>query len=61
MNWRALMPVIINVVAHVLDEFGNQVCIYGLMLAPLNSNASRPVVPRIGTDAGESFTLQAED
>jgi hypothetical protein len=38
---------IVDVVAHVLDEFRNEMCSYGLVLAALDGDASRTIVPRV--------------
>ena len=52
---------VIDVVAHVLDEFRNEVCSDRCVLAALDSNATRTIVPRVGTDPRKRFPLQTED
>ncbi len=36
MNRRASFPIVVHVVAHILDQFGNEVSAYRLMLTALN-------------------------
>src|SRR5258708_1011174 len=61
MNRSTLLPMIVDIVAHVLDQFGNQVRADWLMSASLDSDTARTIVPRIGADSRESLTLQPED
>jgi hypothetical protein len=48
---------IVNVVAHVLHEFGGQMCAYRLVLASLDGDASRTIVAGIGANARQGFSL----
>jgi len=42
-----LLPMIIDVVAHILNEFRNEVSTDGLMLAAFNGNTTWTIVPRV--------------
>jgi hypothetical protein len=53
--------VIIDIVAHVLHEFGDQMCAYRLVLASLDGNAARTIVAGVRADARQGFSLQAEN
>ena len=52
---------IVDVVAHVLDEFRDQMSTDRLMLTSLDGDSSRAIVACVGTDSRESFALQTEN
>jgi len=47
MNRRAVFPMIIDVVAHVLDELRDEMRSDGFMLAAFDGNAAWAVVPGV--------------
>ena len=40
-----LIPTIVDVIAHIFDQFGDKMRADRLMLAAFNRNAARPVLP----------------
>ena len=58
MEWRCLKPLVVYVVAHLLDVLRNQVSAGGLVLASLDFNAGGEV-SRKYTDAGQSFSMKS--
>jgi hypothetical protein len=61
MKRRAAIPIIVDVVAHVLDERWNEMRTDGLMLAAFNSDAAGPIVSGIRAYTREGLALKTED
>src|SRR5260370_14462400 len=61
MNRRADFPMIVDVIAHVLDQFRNEMCSYRFVLAALDRDAARTIVPRVRADSGKRFALQTKN
>jgi hypothetical protein len=51
MNWSALVPVIVDVIAHILDQLGNEVRTYWLVFTAFNGNATRPIISGVRADS----------
>lgn len=52
MDWRTLIPMIINVVAHVFDQLGNEMRGKWFVLASFNRDTARPIISGIRTNTG---------
>src|SRR5215210_1036951 len=61
MDRSAALPVLVNVVAHFLDPFGNEMCPYWFVLTSFNFYARRPEVTGKHANAGECLPMQAQD
>jgi hypothetical protein len=60
MNGRTLLPVVIDVIAHVLNLFRHHVRANRFMLAAADFYSRRPEVPGVGTEAfqGDAMEMQ---
>lgn len=58
MNWRAALPTLIYVIAHLLDLARNEMCTHRLVTAALNLNSRRTIVARVGTNAIERDAVE---
>ena len=57
MNRRSLAPILIDVVAHLLNEFGDKMCTDGLVFAAFDLHACRPEVAGVGANTAQGFAL----
>jgi hypothetical protein len=61
MNRSYAFPVIIDVIAHLLDQTGHEMSTGGLMPAPLNFHSCGPKISSKDAYARKSFSVQCED
>src|SRR6266536_4448637 len=61
MNWSTLAPVIVDIVAHILDQLGDEMRTYRFMFAACNGNAARSIISSIGANPSQCFPLQSEN
>ena len=54
---RAVLPMIVDVVAHILDQFRNQMRADRFVLAAFNGNAAWTIIPRVGANSRKRLPL----
>ena len=52
---------IVDVIAHILDQFRDKVCANRFMFAALNGNPTWSVISCIGANSRQRFSLQSEN